>query len=308
MRLLTKNYLSLEALEVKFSKTLLAIIFMLLWGCSHTATMSFAKLISSDVNNFIIVFLRCFFGFIFFMPFAMKMLVEKGIQGLKTNHPFLQTLRILIVGIAMTCTYYTYRHLPIATASAIGFSSPLFTTLLASLFLNTRVGYSKWILLLVGYLGVLIIIRPFSYFSVVIYIAILANFLASCSLIIIKKISFKDSTVTIMFYTNLMTLMVFSIIALWSWETPEIKDLILIACLALSSTLSQFFYIQALRLGDPAFLSAFEYVRLLFAIISGYLFFGEIPDSSTLVGAFIIIFAIFYLSHIEMNRTVKPAI
>ena len=275
------------------SEKVLSIMMMLLWALSFTVAMSLAKVLSRNIHSLMIVFLRCSFGLVFFLPFAAK----EGVKALRTRRPLLHGLRVVFVCGAMICTYYAYRNLPLATASAVGFASPLFITLLAFLILGDTISPQRWLAILAGYGGVLIILRPFSFhFNGAVYVALLANLLASCSIIVAKRLSSTESTVTIMFYTNIATFLLSAFAVSWVWETPLPRDILLLAGIGLAGTLSQFLYIEALKLGNPSFLAPFEYTRLLFAVAMGLLFFNEIPDSWVLMGAFLIILATLYLS------------
>ncbi|AIL12552.1 hypothetical protein IM40_01895 [Candidatus Paracaedimonas acanthamoebae] len=280
------------------SKVVLSICLMILWALSFTVAMSFAKIVRGEIPSLMILFLRCFFGFLFFSPFVIK----EGISGLRTRRPFLHGIRVILTCTAMFCTYYAYRHLPLATASAIGFTSPLFTTIFSFLFFKEKISYKKWMTIFAGYLGVLIILRPFSlHFDKAMYVALLANAVASGSIIAAKRLSSTESTITILFYTNVATFLLSSFSVIWVWQAPEMREILILACVGLAGILSQFFYIKALKLGKPSFLSPFEYTRLLFAILVGSLFFHETLDLWSLMGALVIILATFFLSRMEIN-------
>ena len=280
------------------SKVVLSICMMLLWALSFTTAMSFAKTVRGEIPSLMILFLRCFFGFLFFSPFAIK----EGISGLRTKRPILHGIRVILSCAAMFCTYYTYRNLPLATASSIGFTSPLFTTIFSFLFLKEQISFKKWMTIFVGYLGVLVILRPFSFhLDQAMYVALLANAFASGSIIAAKKLSSTESTITILFYTNVAMFLLSSLSVIWVWQTPDIKEILILACVGLAGVLSQFFYVKALKLGNPSFLSPFEYTRLLFAILVGALFFRESLDFWSLMGALVIILATFFLSRMEIQ-------
>ncbi len=287
----------------KHTKTLMSIGYMLLWGLTFTFSMSLAKFIDPAVPSSVIVFLRCFFGLMVFLPFALRAIKTEGVQVLKVQRPLLYLIRVVVVSMAMGCTYYAYRNLPIATASAIGFSSPLFTTLLAILFLKNRVNLKQALSILTGYIGVLVVVGPFSFsLHSAESIAILANLLASCSIILLKKLSNTESNITILFYTNIATLLLSGSSAILMWHTPSWEDAGLLLLIGMSSTLSQFFYTQALRISEPSFVAPFEYNRLVFAVLSGYCFFNEGLRASVFIGAFLIIASNLYSSFLEIKQ------
>ncbi len=288
----------------KYFKTLASIGYMLLWGLTFTFSMSLAKCISADIPSSVIVFLRCFFGFIVFLPFAASAVKTQGIRILKVQQPLVYCLRVILVSLAMGCTYYAYRNLPIATASAIGFSSPLFTTVLGILFLKNRINLKQGLSILAGYMGVLVIVGPFSFaLHSAETIAILANLLASCAIILLKKLSDTESNITILFYTNIATVLLSGIFAVFMWQSPSWGDAGLLLLIGISSTFSQLLYTQALRIAEPYFVAPFEYNRLLFAVLSGYYFFDESPSPLVFIGAGLIIASNLYLSFLEIRQS-----
>lgn len=284
-------------------RTLYTIGWMLLWGLSFTVSMSIAKFISPLIPNNVIVFLRCVFGFMFFLPFVAKEISQQGIKVLKAQQPFLYVCRVIVVSCAMGCTYYAYRNLPLATASAIGFSSPLFTTLLGIVFLKNRMNWQQGFCVFIGYLGVLVVIGPFSLeLNSAESVAILANLLASCAIILLKKLCVTESNTRILFYTNSATVILSGMSTLWIWQSPSWQDISLLLLMGISSTLAQVFYAQALRMAEPAFVAPLEYNRLIFAVLIGYGFFNELPTYTVLIGAALIIGANLYLSFLEFKK------
>jgi len=291
----------------KYFKTLVSIGYMLLWGLSLTCSMSLAKCIRPEIPSSVIVFLRCLFGLIVFLPFVAGALKNDGLQALKVQKPFLYLIRVILVSLAMGCTYYAYRNLPIATASAIGFSSPLLTTLLGIFFLKNKINFKQGLSILAGYIGVLVIVGPFSFvLDSAETIAILANLLASCAIILLKKLSDTESNITILFYTNIGTLLLSGIFAVLMWQSPSWGEIGLLLLIGISSTLSQLFYTQALRIAEPYFVAPFEYNRLLFALLSGYYFFHESPSAFVFIGAGLIITSNLYLSFLEIRQAKVP--
>jgi drug/metabolite transporter (DMT)-like permease len=289
--------------SIRHFKALYTIGWMLLWSLSFTTSMAMAKFISESLPNSVIVFLRCSFGLMFFLPFAAKEVKQQGIQVLKVQQPLLYILRIILVSCAMGCTYYAYRNLPLATASAIGFSSPLFTTLLGVLFLKNRINGRKSFCILLGYVGVLVVVGPFSLeLNSAESVAILANLLASCAIILLKKLCVTESNTRILFYTNSATVLLSGASAVLMWQLPSWQDAGLLALIGISSTLSQVFYAQALRGAEPYFVAPLEYNRLLFAVLMGYWLFAEIPTYTVLMGAGLIIIANLYLSFLEFKK------
>src|SRR3990167_7248795 len=266
----------LEILTDKMSPKLMGAGFMLLWGLAFSTTMSLAKSLSPEVDSIIILFMRYFFGLIVFSPF----LLQAGIKSFTTKRPLLHLLRVLSVIGAMGCAYYAYRNLPLALATSIGMTGPLFTTVMSFLLLRDRVSLAKWFVIIVGYFGVIVMMHPHEVTaSFAVWVELFANLFAAFTIICTKILSRTERTVTIMFYTNTVTTFIVGFMCFFF----------------------KFCSIPALRYATPSFLAPFEYTRLCFAAPIGYIFFQEVPSHWTLMGSFIIIGATYVLTRLEIR-------
>lgn len=277
----------------------------MLWSLAgsvcFTTAMSCAKLLDPGVKGAVLVFFRCLFGLIFFLPFLLK----EGVDNLKTKRPLLHLLRVLFTCSAIACTYYGYRNLPLAMATSLGFTAPLMTTALAILVLKEVVTLKKWLLIIVGYMGVLVIVHPAEFtFNNAVYVLLLANFFASGSIICGKKLTATESTISMMFYVNVISTSLSGSIAYFMWVTPSMHDLIILVFLGLLGVSAQFCYIRSLQNANPSFLAPFEYSRLIIAIPIGFVIFSELPTLWTLIGAGVIIAATLLVTHMELDKSV----
>lgn len=286
------------------SSKLIGAGFMLLWALSFSTAMSLAKTLSPDINSLIILFMRYFFGLVFFSPF----MVSAGFKGFTTSRPLLHFTRILCVGTSMACAYYAYRHLPLALATSIGMTGPLFTTVLAMIFLKESISYQKWGLILCGYLGVLVMVRPHNVsIALGVWVELLANLFAAFSIICVKILSRTESTLTIMLYANTVTTLIAGLIVLSIWQTPSPHDLMVLMAVGVVGVISQYCSVTALKYANPSYLAPFEYTRMCFAIPIGYLIFGEVPTVWTLFGSLMIIGATYKLTRLEFLST-RPSL
>ncbi len=275
------------------SKSLLSIIWVLLWSASFSTMMAIAKFVSSGTSTIVIVFIRIIFGFMFFSPFLMK----TPLINIKTKKFPLHVLRVLFVCGSMMCTYYAYTHLPLAFATSIGFTAPLITTVLAIFVLKEKVGLTRWIALGIGYIGVLIIVHPSNFpFEFAVVVALFANLFASSSNITLKKLSSTESTIQIMFYLNVLSFFLIGIISVFFWQLPSLQDLLFLMALGLLATFAQFCLVQALKNGNPSTIAPFEYSRLIFSIPLGFILFNEVPTFQTIIGALLIAAINIYLT------------
>lgn len=267
-----------------------------------STSLSITKTLSPEIPTSLIVFIRTFFGLLFFLPFLLK----NRDQFLKTKQPFVHVLRITTSVLAMLCTYYTYRHLPLSFATSLGMTGPLFTTLIAIFCLKEYVDKYKWILLILGYSGALLIIKPHNFVvDIAIMTSLLANVLAGSSIILAKILSKQDSTTTIMGYGNIGIFLAASLLNFNSWQVIGLKDLGRLALISLLGLCTQYCSITAVKLTSPSFTAPFEYARLLFSFSIGFLFFNEIPDYYTTAGSLVIIGSTYMITY-RKNLLDKP--
>lgn len=297
------NEIQTAILNRNISPKLIGAAFMLMWAFSFSTAMAFAKTLSPEVNSLVILFMRYFFGLVFFSPFV----VSAGIKGFVTSRPVLHITRVVCVGIAMACTYYAYRNLPLALATSIGMTGPLFTTVLSMLLLKDSISLSKWGLILLGYFGVIVMVRPDTVpVGIGVWVELLANLFAAFSIICVKLLSRTESTLTIMLYANTVTTFIAGILAFSVWQTPSTDDLIALVGIGAMGVFSQFCSVTALRYANPSYLAPFEYTRMCFAIPVGYLIFGETPTVWVILGSFMIIGATYGLTRLELKTAQHP--
>ena len=290
------NLTALQAFKAKFSHKVIGATFMLLWAFTFSTAMAFAKTLSPEVDSVIVLFMRYFFGLIFFSPFIL----QAGIKGFTTSRPLLHFLRVTSLGIAVGCTYFAYRNLPLAQATAIGMTGPLFTTVLAVILLKDSVPLTKWLLILLGYAGVIVTVRPHEIaISIGVWAALSANLFAALSMICVKLLTRTESTFTLMLYANTATTFIAGLVAILVWKTPAFWDVMALIAVGGFGVLSQFCNVTALRHANPSFLAPFEYTRICFAIPVGFLFFDEVPNVWVILGSIIIIAATYGLTRVE---------
>lgn len=219
----------------------------------------------------------------------------------KTNERRIYYLRTVFSTIAMITGFTALVHLPLAESTAISFGRTLFATLLAIIVLKEVVGIRRWTGTLIGFLGVLIVIRPDGdSFNIYAVLAIISAFFVATNMIILRKITQIDPPSTIMAYQSVFITLVMAGPALYYWKTPTLDELSLMVLAGGLMSVTQYLTIQAFKVGEAAAIAPVEYVRLLFATVIGIYFFDEVPILWTLVGALVIIGSTFY----TMRRTV----
>lgn len=268
-------------------QSLLGIFWIILSMLAFSSTVSIAKFLDTQMPTVVKVFMRLFFGLMLLLPFMYN-----NIKTFKTKQGPLYLLRAILVCLSMLCTYYTYAHLPLTIATSIGFTTPIITTTLSILFLKEKVNAIRWLIVIVGYIGVLIILRasPIT-FNLAALVGFLGNFLASCAIIVANKISRTDTSKQILFITNILSFMLLIGPAFYFWQTPSQSEIVFLCLLGGTGVLSQYCYLQAISYEKVSFLAPFEYMRLIFSVPIGFLIFNEIPHSYAILGSVIIIFS-----------------
>jgi drug/metabolite transporter (DMT)-like permease len=195
------------------------------------------------------------------------------------------------------------RFLPIAEASATGFVAPLFVTALSIVFLSERVGVRRWLATAVGLIGVLIILRPgTSAFHLAAFFPIVSALAWACTLIMTRMMSGKEAAITTMTYSSIAGVCILSALVPLVWVAPSWRDVLFGVLIGVASTAGQWIVVLAFRYADASVLAPFSYSQLLWVSILGFLIFGEVPDTWTVVGAVFIVSSGLYTAHRERVR------
>lgn len=278
-----------------------------LWMLAATAVYSvqglLVKLLGQRLSPFEVAFFRCLFGLLLLLPFLA------GTRSYRiSGSPWMHLLRALVGVSGMFCGFYAVTYLPLATATAITFTKPLFLIVLAVLFLGEEVRWRRWTATAVGFIGVLIVARPGSEaFSPAMLVALLGSFLIADVAVLVKKLSATDRNVTIMFYFGVITTIVAAVPAWFVWQTPLGLEWLLLVFVGGAASLGQYCTLRALRVAEATAVMPFDYARLLFAGVFGFVFFAEVPDGWTLLGIGVLVGSTLYIAQREMRLGVKTS-
>jgi drug/metabolite transporter (DMT)-like permease len=222
---------------------------------------------------------------------------------LRSAAPGAQALRGLMLYFSTVCFVSGLARLPLAEASAIGFVSPMFTTALSIPLLGEKVGIRRWLAILVGFVGVLIVIRPgtAAFDPAALFPIASASFWA-LALIVTRKMSHRDTPLTTLVYASLVGLVVASLPLPWFWAMPDPSALGLIVLMGVLSLGGHYLLVQAFQLGSASILAPFAYSQMIWATIFGYVIFQNLPDGWTWAGAVVIILSGVYVWHRERVR------
>ena len=257
---------------------------------------SCVKYVSNDMNTFIICFYRCIIGLILILPFVAK----NKFQALKSNNIKLQFSRSMINIISMICWFSALGMMQLEKATALGFTTPLFTTILAVIFLGEIIRIHRTAALALGFIGILVIIRPgyipFEYSTLIMLIASLTF---SFVLIFVKRLSAIDTNLTIIFYHLLFMTPVFFIISLFFWEPITWNQLLIFIIMGTAGLLSHWCMTQSLKMSDTTFVMPLQFTKLIWVSLIGFFIFSETPDFWTWIGGVIIFVSVIYITYRE---------
>ena len=275
------------------NKTKILVLTLSLISTFSAAIMvSGIKILSNELNAFILVFYRCFFGLIIILPF----LFLQKFKDLKTHNIKLQFLRCSINLYSMISWFIAIGTLQLEKAAAIGFTTPLFTTLLAIIFLGEAIKFHRITALIVGFIGILVIVRPgFIVLESGVLWLLSATISFSFVLIIVKKITEKDTSLTTAFYHMLFLTPPTFIISLFYWQNISFIQFIIFTIVAIFGFITQISSNQALKMSDASFVMPLQFTNLIWLSFIGYILFSEIPNIWTWSGGIIIFLAVIYI-------------
>jgi drug/metabolite transporter (DMT)-like permease len=264
-----------------------------------SASMSvLIKLAQQEVNVFTASFLRFFFGILILSPIFIK----TKLYVLKTSNLKTHLLRVLINYPSMLLFFYAINFVTIEKANSLTFVVPFIATILAVVFLKEKIYGYRIFALILGFIGMLIIIRPgMIEVSFGVYMILISSLLWAIMIIITKKLSKEESSITILSYQYLLMFIISFIFALFNWQTPSQNTIFYLFLAGLSGTIFHLTLYQAYKLVDVSLIQPYSFLVLVFASILGYFVFDEVPDIYTWFGAGIIFIGIIIISIREMQ-------
>jgi drug/metabolite transporter (DMT)-like permease len=256
------------------------------------------RLASAELHTFEVAFFRNFFGLVATLP----LLARHGTMLLRTPRLGRYLFRCAIGLVSMFAGFWAIGHLPLAQAIALSYSSPLFVTIFAALLLHETVRARRWTAVALGFLGVVVVLRPgaesFNAFSLIAVGAAVFNGLVS---IHIKELSRTEPADRIVFWTTFLWVLMSAppAIAVWTW--PQGRTWLWVVLAGLLGTGGHMLWTRALKLGEVTALMPISFMQLPLVAVAGYLWFGEVLDRWTVLGAAIIVGTNVYITHREAD-------
>ena len=266
----------------------------------------FIRLASKTIPTWEVAFFRNAFGFLTLLPMLVLPVlhhprpVAAFAAGVRTDQLPRYVVRTAIGIASMFCGFWAIAHLPLAQAISLAYSSPIFVTIAAIVLLGERVRARRWTAVALGFLGVLVIVRPWSHaFSLGSLVAVAAAVLSALVAIQIKQLSQVDKADTIVFWTYALWVPMSLLPALFVWVWPSGSTWLWLLATGLMGTVGQLLWTRALKLGDVSALTPISFTQLPVVTFAGWVLFDESVDAASLLGAGIILGSTFYIAHRE---------
>ena len=271
-------------------------VLMLLSSLGFTVMAVLIRDVAATIDPLQMAFFRCTIGWLAILPFVAHV----GLGTVRSNVLRLHLSRAALGTVAMFCAYYAIAHMPLADFTALSFTRPLFAPVMAVIVLHEVVRWRRWTATIIGFLGVLVMVRPgVADVNPATFVALGESVSLALLIVIVKLMPRAEKTLTMLFWFGVFSIPITAVPAYLVWEWPTATEWLWLVVMALSGVISQWLFILAFRTGEASFVAPIDYVRLVFVTITGYLVFAEIPTIWTLLGAAIIVGATFYIMRRE---------
>lgn len=240
-----------------------------------------------------VAFFRNLFGLLVILP----MLMRYGAVVFRTQRPMLHVQRAVLNVLSMLAFFIGLSMTPIARATALSFTAPLFTALLGVVFLGEVFRWRRWTAILVGFIGALVILRPGTQaLDTGSLLIIASSLLWSIAVIDIKLLARTESSMTITAWVTVLLTFLTAVPAIMVWQTPPLEMWGWLVFIGVIGTLGQLVVTEALKLADTTALMPFDFMKLIWAALLGAFLFAERPDVYTWIGAGIVFGSSLYIA------------
>lgn len=279
-----------------------AIAFMILSTASFSLMNVFIRDLSADMHTTVIVFFRNFFCIFLLLPF----LLQEGLASLRTQHLRSHMLRSAVGIIGMQTWFYCVAILPLNQATALSYTSPLFTTLFAALYLHEKLTRARLLALAIGFIGAMVILRPSpEHFDHRALYVLFATSMWGIAGIMVKTLTKTEPPLRIVFYMSCFMSLLALPPALYHWQWPGTGQLGSLLAIAVASLGAQLCLAHAFKRAEVASLMPYDFGRLIFTSLFAFIAFSELPDPISWIGAIIIVGSAAYLTRRESKRAAK---
>ncbi len=272
------------------------ILLMVASTVGFSAMHVLVRFVSAELHPFQVAFFRNAFGVVVFLPFVLK----SGFAVFHTRRLGLHGLRAMLNVTAMLSFFMALSLTPIAQVTALAFTAPIFAAVLSVVLLRERVQLRRWTAILLGFLGTLVILRPgLQSIDLGSVLTLVAAVLWAATMIVIRVLGRSESSLTITAYMNVLLALLSLVPALLFWRTPSLAALAWLLVIGILGTLAQLALAQSLKEAEPGAVMPFDFLKLIWVTILGYLLFAELPDAFIWLGGAIIVLSTSYIAYRE---------
>ena len=234
-----------------------------------------------------VIFFRGFFGVVLYFFIMPRERIKNFYFTKRTGLHFLRCLFGLIALIAI---FIALRNLPLATVVSISFAAPIFTTIFSIFFLNEKVGFYRWLAVLIGFIGIIVIIEPgFEGLNIYYIYPVIFCLGLSYVAIAIRQLSTTEPVWLISLNFSIAITIASLFTVPFGWVMPETRDLALLCLIGFLGGFANLWLSQSFKLSEVSLVSPLKYLALVFGIIFGYLIWDEVPTIKTLLGALLVV-------------------
>lgn len=265
-------------------------------GFIFTSSGVMIRLLSEQIESVQTAFFRAVLSVLMLMPLMIAGRVRPWVSKRLLGHFW----RTVAGTVSMVLGFYAVSMLPLADATAIAFSQPLFSVLVGAVMAREQVRWRRWTATIVGFAGVLVMVQPGPGSLQLGALVALANAaMVAFSILLVKRLSDSETPLMILTQFAIFSTLLLALPAIWVWRWPDAWGWTLAVGIASSATVGQYFWVQAFKAGEMSAVAPFEYLRLPFAVFVGWLIWGEMPVIWTYIGAAIVIASALYIAQRE---------
>ncbi len=253
------------------------------------------KLIVADLPSWQIMTIRSGFGILLLLPFIAAQAL-RGMGSIITRRPGAHLMRACLSAVSIVSYFEALRELDLPVATAILFVTPFFVVALSGLVLREPVTSNRWIAVIIGFVGALIIIRPGpAGVSVAALLAVLSAATWGSAMVAMRHLGRTEGILSVLFYFNLFICCIAGVFAYPGWQPASGRLVAMIALVAAIQLIAQFFMMTAFRFASASVVAPVQYSQLLWSVAAGWFIFSVVPGPHVMVGAAIIVASGLYL-------------
>ena len=273
----------------------------MLFSIMHTAV----RYLSAELHPVQIVFFRNLFGLVVFLPLIM----QSGLSFLKTEKLPLHLLRAGLNVCAMIAFFMALSMAPLARVNGLAFTAPLFTAVLGVFLLGERFRLRRWSAIVCGFIGALVILRPgFAPIDLGSWLTLLSALLWGLTMVVIRILGRTESSLTTTGYMIILLSLLSFGPALFVWQTPQPTAWAILLLIGVTGTTAQIALAEALKTAETTVVLPFDFLKIIWAAMLGFVLFAEVPTIYTWTGAAIIFASSFYVAYREQRLSKRTSV